>query len=409
MGEAMSVRFWIVAPGLILVAAVCALGQDRPTTRPGDPVFLVMRLHNRTELLDLPADEKSQVDAYLDIAEQQAEAIDAEIADARPAIRMERTEAFMQQVRARLAEILPPRQYVRLHEPAASQPARADAAGFPALQRFRSALDQLDLTPDQKLQVAALMDQVQPKLQEIRQARAAGLNVRQQVQAVVTDIRGRLLEILTPTQRQDLRQILQGDPATRPAAVTPRQVASQTAPRRVAETPVEKPAVSVAVGAAAPAVPLLTPGGATVPVSRFKDRVLVLEFGSITSPTFRDHVAEMERLQQEYTGRVFFLVVYTHEAFPAGGRESSRNQEDGISVEEPNDLRGREAVAEEARSSLHITIPMVIDGMDNAAATAYGGFPNAAIIIGRDGKIAARQQWTDPSGLGRLIDVAMGK
>jgi len=47
--------------------------------------------------------------------------------------------------------------------------------------------------------------------------------------------------------------------------------------------------------------------------------------------------------------------------------------------------------------------------MDDAASNAYGGFPNATVIIGRDGSIVARQQWTDPSGLPRLIDAAVRK
>ena len=40
-------------------------------------------------------------------------------------------------------------------------------------------------------------------------------------------------------------------------------------------------------------------------------------------------------------------------------------------------------------------------------STAYAGFPNAAFVISRDGKIAARQQWADPAALARHIDAAL--
>jgi hypothetical protein len=59
------------------------------------------------------------------------------------------------------------------------------------------------------------------------------------------------------------------------------------------------------------------------------------------------------------------------------------------------------------RQALHITLPIGVDGMDDAVSKAYGGFPNATVVIGRDGRIAGRQQWTDPSGLPRLIEAAL--
>jgi hypothetical protein len=412
---------FFVAVGLTLAASLSASAQDAgPATRPGDPVFMVMRLHNRTEMLDLPIDEKSQVDTYLDTAEQQAETIEAEIADARPGIRIERTELFMAEVRARLAEILPPQQYARLHEPPTSQPSGGELPGaaFPALQRLRSALAQLDLSPDQKQQIANLITQMQPKLQQLRRDRLAGQPVRDQVQSLLADFRAKLVEILTTDQREKLRELLRADAgsATRPAdgMENPQQTMTDqpdsSEPNRIAPAPqpaVEHPAKFAAVGSDAPSFSLLTPGGAPVQLSKFKGRVLVLEFGSITSPTFRDHVADMKRLQETYNGRAFFLLIYTREAYPIGGRESSRNQEEGVSIAQPTDLRARQNVADQARSDLGITLPVIVDNMDDATTTAYGGFPNATVVIGRDGKIVGRQQWTDPSGLPRLIDLAL--
>jgi Iodothyronine deiodinase len=283
---------------------------------------------------------------------------------------------------------------------------------------LRSALDQLDLNDDQKQQISDLLTQMQPKLQQIRRDRQAGIAVQGQVQTILADFRSSLATILTTEQREKLRQQLRGEG---PSSTRPAEVASNTMSTMVdqpdagesahaqtpAANPIERAAQSASVGTDAPPFKLLTAGGAAVPLSNFKNRVLIIEFGSISSPTFRDHVADMAKLAQNYTGRAFFLMVYTHEAFPAGGRESAQNQEDGISVTEPTDLRARQTLAEQAHSTLHVNIPIVVDTMDNATSTAYGGYPNGTVIIGRDGKIAARQQWTDPSGLSRLIDLAL--
>ena len=33
-------------------------------------------------------------------------------------------------------------------------------------------------------------------------------------------------------------------------------------------------------------------------------------------------------------------------------------------------------------------MPMVVDGVDNAVASAYGGWPDRLYLVGRDGRIA---------------------
>ena len=47
--------------------------------------------------------------------------------------------------------------------------------------------------------------------------------------------------------------------------------------------------------------------------------------------------------------------------------------------------------------------------MSDSAAKDYGALENSAYVIGRDGKILARQQWLDPFGLRRVVDDATGQ
>jgi hypothetical protein len=180
-------------------------------------------------------------------------------------------------------------------------------------------------------------------------------------------------------------------PATKPAAPTTQQLLEAPQP---------------AVGTPAPAFDLERIDERRAMLSRYARRVLVIEFGSWTCPSFRQRAAGMETLRRKYGRQAEFLVIYTREAHSAGGWEVQRNRDEHIRVEQPADAAGRLALARRAAEALKIAIPVAVDSMDDAVVRAYGGFPNGAVVIGRDGRIAARQQWADPFALERLIEEA---
>lgn len=161
-----------------------------------------------------------------------------------------------------------------------------------------------------------------------------------------------------------------------------------------------------AAGAAAPEFDLTRIDGRRFILSQYARRVVVIEFGSLSCPSFRDRAAAMEALRRQFALRAEFLIIYTREAHPVGGWEVRRNKQEGIHIERPTSDAGRRDLARRAVETLKIKIPVAVDSMDDAVALAYGGFPNAAVVIGRDGRIAATQQWTDPSSLGEEIAVA---
>ena len=161
------------------------------------------------------------------------------------------------------------------------------------------------------------------------------------------------------------------------------------------------------VGDAAPDFSLTRLGGRRVSLGDFEHKVLVLIFGSYSCPTFRGHAAGLEALRDDVGYRANFLVVYTREAYPAGEWDVPRNAADGVSVPAHADAAARAAAARLARSRLGLKVDVAPDGMDDAVTEAYGGFPNAAVVVGRDGTVVARQRWLDPSGLRRPIDEAI--
>lgn len=87
---------------------------------------------------------------------------------------------------------------------------------------------------------------------------------------------------------------------------------------------------------------------------------------------------------------VAFFVVYIKEAHPEDGWVLDRNRRAGVRIADPASAEERVAVAETCALRLRIPMPVLIDGMDNAVASAYGAWPDRLYLIGRDGRVAFR-------------------
>ena len=122
---------------------------------------------------------------------------------------------------------------------------------------------------------------------------------------------------------------------------------------------------------------------------------------------FRQRAAKMEELAKQYGLRANFLIVYTKEAHAQGEWEIDRNRDEGVRVAKHADLATRKAAAKDARQALKLSIPIALDTMDDAVTNAFGAGENSALVIGRDGKIAAKQMWCDPYRLRAALDEAL--
>jgi hypothetical protein len=89
-----------------------------------------------------------------------------------------------------------------------------------------------------------------------------------------------------------------------------------------------------------------------------------------------------------YRDRVNFLAVYVREAHPTDGWRMTSNDRAGITIKQPTTARERTAVATTCCSSLKVTMPMVVDEMDDRVGHAYSGMPDRLYLIDRDGRIA---------------------
>jgi hypothetical protein len=64
------------------------------------------------------------------------------------------------------------------------------------------------------------------------------------------------------------------------------------------------------------------------------------------------------------------------------------NERDGVVFKQPTTLDQRREVASACVKGMKLSIPMLVDGMDNAVGEAYAGWPDRLYIVGRDGKVA---------------------
>lgn len=63
------------------------------------------------------------------------------------------------------------------------------------------------------------------------------------------------------------------------------------------------------------------------------------------------------------------------------------NRRSGLAVHEPQTEDERAGVAGMCAANLRLDMPMVVDRMDNAVASAYGGWPDRLYLLAADGTI----------------------
>jgi hypothetical protein len=99
-------------------------------------------------------------------------------------------------------------------------------------------------------------------------------------------------------------------------------------------------------------------------------------------------LGELEELYDRHGDDVAFFVVYIREAHPEDGWVLEDNRDDGIELVDPTTLADRAAAAQACALRLRTRIPMLLDDLDDAVASAYGGWPDRLYLIGRDGRVA---------------------
>src|SRR5262249_44439391 len=79
---------------------------------------------------------------------------------------------------------------------------------------------------------------------------------------------------------------------------------------------------------------------------------------------------------------------YVREAHPTDGWRMESNDDAGVKIPQPRDYAERREVAERCGKYLKMSMPLLVDEMDDRVGHAYSGMPARLYLIDRDGKIA---------------------
>lgn len=123
-------------------------------------------------------------------------------------------------------------------------------------------------------------------------------------------------------------------------------------------------------------------------------------------------MGELEELYERHRDEVAFFIVYIREAHPEDGWVLADNRREEIALADPTSLDERAAAADACVVRLRTRIPVLLDGVDDAVALAYGGWPDRLYLIGRDGRVAFQggrgPEGFKPGELATAIEAELG-
>ncbi|HZL89959.1 MAG TPA: deiodinase-like protein [Pirellulaceae bacterium] len=129
-------------------------------------------------------------------------------------------------------------------------------------------------------------------------------------------------------------------------------------------------------------------GSRSVRLSSFRgQRPVALVFASITCPYFRNEAQALERLYRQYGDQVQFLLVYQREAHSVGTTPVPENDADGIAICPPQSLAERSQDCQQAGHKLSLTIPSLVDQLNDRVAYDYMSDPVRLYLVDVSGKI----------------------
>jgi len=129
-------------------------------------------------------------------------------------------------------------------------------------------------------------------------------------------------------------------------------------------------------------------GSDSMTLSRLQGKPVILIFGSFTCGPFRSQAGLLDKLYARYKDQVHVYAVYIRDAHPTDGWKMKSNELVGINVAQPKTQADRNLVASQCCQTLKLTMPLLVDTIDDTVNRAYSGFPDRLYLIDRTGKIA---------------------
>jgi hypothetical protein len=130
-------------------------------------------------------------------------------------------------------------------------------------------------------------------------------------------------------------------------------------------------------------------------LSELRGKPVVLCFGSYTCGPFRSSLNLFDQMYRRNKGNFACLLIYTKEAHPELSHESY--------MHDSNTLKGRVAAACDLSKDAHLAMPIVLDTLDNRAATTFAARPSRIYVLDPKGRIVFASREIPASDMARGV------
>ncbi|MCH9675765.1 MAG: hypothetical protein K0U93_30285 [Gammaproteobacteria bacterium] len=98
----------------------------------------------------------------------------------------------------------------------------------------------------------------------------------------------------------------------------------------------------------------------------------------------------MNEIYARYRDRMDFYCVYIQEAHPEDGWQVAMNVDDDVIFDQPKTLEEREAMAQVCALRLNMSMPMLLDDLDNTLDTLFAALPERLYVLDAAGTVTFR-------------------
>src|SRR5262245_33919103 len=141
-------------------------------------------------------------------------------------------------------------------------------------------------------------------------------------------------------------------------------------------------------------------------------RPVLLVTGSLTCDISRRELPDTADIATHFGDRLSIVVLYVIEPHPWDEPSPYTQKKhwwrlnnivEGIFRRQPLTLDERAHYARELIDRIDLSVPVMLDSMNNEGWDKFGGGPNMALLIGRDGVLVEKQGWFDDATMQAAI------
>ncbi len=99
-------------------------------------------------------------------------------------------------------------------------------------------------------------------------------------------------------------------------------------------------------------------------------------------------MGRIKEIYDRFSDRAEFFIVYVQEAHPTDGWQVDSNLEDEVLIRQHQSYEERVGAASACSIDLDISLPVLVEEMDNQVDEGYGAAPERLYLIDEQGRVA---------------------